>query len=81
LRREATGGAARPGVLGLPLYCLAWGVVVEGVDRAFGDSFDPLDAATHAAWVLAAILALPLFARARRTWQAQGRADHHQRRR
>jgi hypothetical protein len=60
-------------VLGLFLYCLAWGVVVEAVDRAFGDSFDALDAATHAFWVLAAILVLPFFAHAWSAGRGRGR--------
>jgi hypothetical protein len=50
-----------PGPLGLAVYCLLWGVVVESVDRATGDPFEPLDVLTHAVWVGAAILALPLF--------------------
>lgn len=52
---------AWPGLLGLAVYCLLWGLVVEAVDRATGDSFEPLDVVTHALWVGAAILALPLF--------------------
>jgi len=58
-----------PGLLGLAVYCLLWGLVVEGVDRVSGDSFDPLDVITHAAWVGAAILALPLFGGAWNAWR------------
>jgi hypothetical protein len=60
---------AWPGLLGLAAYCLLWGLVVEAVDRATGDPFAPLDVVTHALWVGAAILALPLFGRVWNTWR------------
>jgi hypothetical protein len=52
----------------LVVYCLLWGLAVEGVDRLTGDPFEPLDVATLAVQVGLAILLWPLF---RRLWRSQ----------
>jgi hypothetical protein len=52
----------------LVVYCLLWGLAVEGVDRLTGDPFEPLDVATLAVQVGLAILLWPLF---RRLWHSQ----------
>ena len=51
----------------LVVYCVLWGLVVEGADAAAGDPFDPLDMLTHAVTVGLALLLWPLF---RRAWRA-----------
>jgi hypothetical protein len=49
-------------------YALSWGLVVEGLDAAVGDPFDPLDMFTHAFTVALALALWPLF---RRVWRAE----------
>lgn len=52
----------------LVVYCLLWGLAVEGVDRLTGDPFEPLDVVTLAIQVGLAILLWPFF---RRLWRSQ----------
>jgi hypothetical protein len=52
----------------LVVYCLLWGLAVEGVDRLTGDPFEPLDVFTLAVQVGLAILLWPVF---RRLWRSQ----------
>lgn len=52
----------------LVVYCLLWGLAVEGVDRLTGDPFEPLDVATLAVQVGLAILLWPFF---RRLWRSE----------
>lgn len=58
-------------VAALLFYALAWGLMVETVDRLMGDPFEPLDVFTLAIQVCLAILLWPLF---RRLWGS--RAGH-----
>jgi hypothetical protein len=52
----------------LLFYALAWGLVVETVDRLMGDPFEPLDVFTLAVQICLAIMLWPLF---RRVWGAR----------
>jgi hypothetical protein len=52
----------------LVVYCLLWGLAVEGADRLNGDPFSLLDVATMAVQVGLAILLWPVF---RRLWRSQ----------
>ena len=52
----------------LVVYCLLWGLAVEGVDRLTGDPFEPLDVFTLAVQVGLAIVLWPFF---RRLWRSQ----------
>jgi len=52
----------------LLVYCLLWGLAVEGVDRLTGDPFEPLDVVTLAVQVGLAIALWPFF---RRLWRSQ----------
>lgn len=52
----------------LLVYCLLWGLAVEGVDRLTGDPFEPLDVVTLAVQVGLAIVLWPFF---RRLWRSQ----------
>lgn len=52
----------------LVVYCLLWGLAVEGADRLNGDPFSLLDVATMAVQVGLAILLWPVF---RRLWHSQ----------
>lgn len=52
----------------LVVYCLLWGLAVEGVDRLTGDPFEPLDVVTLAIQVGLAILLWPYF---RRLWRSR----------
>ena len=47
----------------LVVYCLLWGLAVEGADRLAGDPFEPLDVVTLAIQVGLAILLWPAFRR------------------
>lgn len=50
----------------LVVYCLLWGLAVEGADRLAGDPFSLLDVLTLTAQVGLAILLWPWF---RRLWR------------
>ena len=50
------------------VYCLLWGLAVEGVDRLTGDPFEPLDVVTLTVQVGLAIVLWPFF---RRLWRSQ----------
>jgi hypothetical protein len=50
----------------LVVYCLLWGLAVEGADRLNGDPFSALDVITMTVQVGLAILLWPAF---RRLWQ------------
>ena len=52
----------------LLVYCLLWGLAVEGVDRLTGDPFEPLDVVTLAVQVGLAIVLWPFF---QRLWRSQ----------
>ena len=52
----------------LVVYCLLWGLAVEGVDRLTGDPFEPLDVVTLTVQVGLAIVLWPFF---RRLWRSQ----------
>ena len=54
----------------LLVYCLLWGLAVEGVDRLVGDPFEPLDVITLAIQVALAILLWPVFRRLGRSRQS-----------
>ena len=51
----------------LAVYAVLWGLLVEGLDAAVGDPFDPVDALTHAVTVGLALAMWPLV---RRVWRA-----------
>ena len=52
----------------LLVYCLLWGLAVEGADRLNGDPFSVLDVVTLAVQVGLAIVLWPFF---RRLWRSQ----------
>jgi hypothetical protein len=56
----------------LALYCLLWGLAVEGADRLNGDPFSVLDVVTMAVQVGLAILLWPLFRRLGRVGPERG---------
>jgi hypothetical protein len=49
------------------VYCLLWGLAVEGADRLNGDPFSMLDVVTMTVQVGAAILLWPVFRRLSRS--------------